>query len=151
MGIINQTKDLTTYSASYVISHYFEVTRIDENLEKTNSTTKFMVHTGCEVAFLFTTLIGVVETVFWAALAIVFKIPHALIPESKSKWANLAYAQIVINLNGAVLGFSEGAVMTIINYFESSLAVGETLEKVIKAVDNAFEKCDGFFSYHLFK
>jgi hypothetical protein len=151
MTIINQTKYLTTYSASLVISNYFEDTRIDKELENASGITKFMVYTGCEVGFLFATLIGIVETVFWAALAVVFKIPHILFPESKSKWANLVYAQVVTNLNGGVLGLSEAAVMTISNYFETSIEIKDTLIKVMKAVDSAFEKCDGFFSYHLFK
>jgi hypothetical protein len=150
VSIFNQTKDLSTYSFSLATSYYFEDKRLSVELEKAGNVKKIIVYTGCEVAFLLTTLIGVVETVFWGGLALLLKIPHLFFPASKSKWADRVYAQVIENLSGAILGFSEGAVMSTINYFEPNSEIKETLCNVRRAVDKTFQKLAPLFSYHLF-
>jgi hypothetical protein len=144
MSIITLTKNLDGYSFSPLIVGYFEEMRPDENLEKASTIKKILVYTFCEVGFLCATLIGIIETVFWIAVAIVCKLPQALLKTDR------AYAQIIFNLNASMTGVAMGAVMLVINYFETRDMIKDTLNEVSGAIDKVFEKYDNIFSYHLF-
>lgn len=150
MNIINNSKDLNIFSLSLVTCNYFEQARQDEELEQAHPVKQYTVYTVCEIGFICAALVGVIETVFWAAIALLYKIPHLFIPKSHSKWPDLIYAQIYSNLNGSVTGLAESSVLIVINYFEKNDSLKDTLIKVSGSVDRALEKGSNFFSYQLF-
>ncbi|HSX04321.1 MAG TPA: hypothetical protein VLG76_06290 [Rhabdochlamydiaceae bacterium] len=150
MSIIASSKEHTIYSMSLSCYLYAEIERLDEDLEKASFAKKAFVYTACELGFLCSTLIGTVETLFWLSIALLFKIPHALIPKSHSSGADKVYAQIIANLCGTATGLSSASVMSIMNYFTDNPSMRDTLIKIRNAVPNALEKCSNIISYHFY-
>lgn len=85
-----------------------------------------------EAGYAATTLIGIVETVFWSAIVLVTKLLHFFVPESKNEWfIEHVFEPIFMQAAGCFQGLAGSYAMLLYNFADK-----ETSSQIVENVHN---------------
>lgn len=103
-----------------------------------------------EAGYLATTLIGIIETIFWSAVMLVVKLVHLVIPESKIEWFNEhVFEPLFMQAAGSFLGLSGSYAMLLYN-FTSEETISITIDNVHNNWVTNLKSLKPIAFYHLF-
>lgn len=103
-----------------------------------------------EAGFIFATALGVIETIFWAAIALLAKAIHVFLPQSDT--ADKIYAQLVTSTILTTMATTSAAILIVKNFFISSSDLeSEAFSPVFKTYQTLTENYfSGLIHYRFF-
>lgn len=127
--------NITHYPISFYLTNKIAEFRL-ETEKVDNCACKTVRLIASEAGFLLNSLIALVETIFWAALAISAKFIHLFIPESRAKWIDdHIFEPIVFNATHSLAAMSNSLLLTVIQ-----VASIDTIENCLKSLKDTL-KC----------
>ena len=147
MGLVTNRSDLQINATTYLFAGAMILKNVDV---KESCIKQFSVLAGVEVCCLLGSLIGPIETVFWAAIFLLAKTVHLFIPRSVTVATSICgfmYSQFQCSLMFTLLSVT-GVVS---NFFTSSSdELFDSSACILHPSLEGLEASKGFFNYQFF-
>lgn len=108
----------------------------------------YLVLTAMEAGFILTTIVGVIETIFWASITLLAKAIHVFIPQSNT--VDKVYAQLVTNTFYSVCATTVAIIMIMENFNEIDVKKDVCCPTLLMYNRLAEDYCSSFLHYRLF-
>lgn len=151
MSPIELSKEYPSFSISYILSTSANSFRTEDPLfidEKRSCLADLYVKSVCEIGYLCSVFIGIVESVFWSAIAFLVKLPHLFIPSCFS-CSDHIYAAIISQADSSVAGLCIASTMLFYNLFANDLETTKNEICVYDYINSGMDVFKNFSSYHL--